>query len=38
MGEERLQALLPVATKTKAIKPSELPRVIVDTPRCSLKT
>jgi IS5 family transposase len=35
MGEERLQALiqesLSVATKTKAIKPSELSRVIVDT-------
>ena len=35
MGEERLQALLQeslsVATKTKAIKPSELSRVIVDT-------
>src|SRR4249919_2909148 len=35
MGEERLQALLQeslsVATRTKAIKPSELSRVIVDT-------
>ena len=35
MGEQRLQALiqesLSVATKTKAIKPSELSRVIVDT-------
>jgi IS5 family transposase len=35
MGEERLHALLQeslsVATKTKAIKPSELSRVIVDT-------
>ena len=35
MGEERLQALLQeslsVATKTKAIKPSDLNRVIVDT-------
>ncbi|MET4261805.1 IS5 family transposase [Bradyrhizobium sp. S3.12.5] len=35
MGEARLQALLQerlsVATRTKAIKPSELPRVIVDT-------
>jgi IS5 family transposase len=35
MGEERLQALLQeslsVATKTEAIKPSELSRVIVDT-------
>src|SRR3979411_972060 len=35
MGEERLQALiqesLSVATRTKAIKPSELSRVIVDT-------
>src|SRR5207302_7704842 len=35
MGDERLQALLQeslsVATKTKAIKPSELSRVIVDT-------
>jgi IS5 family transposase len=35
MGEERLQALiqesLSVATKTEAIKPSELSRVIVDT-------
>jgi transposase, IS5 family len=35
MGEERLQALiqesLSVATKTKAIKPSELSRVIIDT-------
>ncbi|MBZ0147700.1 MAG: transposase, partial [Pseudorhodoplanes sp.] len=35
MGEERLQALLQeslsVATKTQAIKPSELSRVIVDT-------
>ena len=34
MGEERLQALvqesLSVATRTKAIKPSELSRVIVD--------
>jgi IS5 family transposase len=34
MGEERLQALIQeslVATRTKAIKPSELSRVIVDT-------
>ncbi|MGY4506512.1 hypothetical protein ACVWYH_010494 [Bradyrhizobium sp. GM24.11] len=35
MGEERLAALiqesLSVATRTKAIKPSELSRVIVDT-------
>src|SRR6476620_9310760 len=35
MGEERLAALIPeslsVATRTKAIKPSELSRVIVDT-------
>jgi hypothetical protein len=35
MGEERLQALLEeslaVATKTGAMKPSELSRVIVDT-------
>ena len=35
MGEERLQALiqesLSVATRTKAIKPSDLSRVIVDT-------
>jgi hypothetical protein len=35
MGEERLQALLQeslsVAARTKAIKPSELSRVIVDT-------
>jgi transposase, IS5 family len=35
MGEERLQALLQeslsIATKTEAIKPSELSRVIVDT-------
>lgn len=35
MGEERLAALiqesLSVAVKTKAIKPSELSRVIVDT-------
>src|SRR5712664_3736341 len=35
MGEERLQALiqesLSVATRTKAIKPSELSRVIIDT-------
>jgi IS5 family transposase len=35
MGEERLQALLQeslsVATRTKAIKPSELSRIIVDT-------
>src|SRR2546425_10062938 len=31
MGEERLQESLSVATKTKAIKPSELSRVIVDT-------
>jgi IS5 family transposase len=35
MGEERLQALLQeslsVATRTKAIKPSELSRVIIDT-------
>src|SRR6267378_1732596 len=35
MGEERLQALLQeslsIATRTKAIKPSELSRVIVDT-------
>ena len=35
MGEERLQALLQeslsVATRTEAIKPSELSRVIVDT-------
>src|ERR1700757_480620 len=35
MGEEKLQALLPeslsVATKTEAIKPSDLNRVIVDT-------
>jgi IS5 family transposase len=35
MGEERLQALLQeslaAATKTEAIKPSELSRVIVDT-------
>jgi transposase, IS5 family len=35
MGEQRLQALLQeslsVATRTKAIKPSELSRVIVDT-------
>ena len=36
MGEERLQALLQeslsVATETKAIKPSDLNRIIVDTP------
>jgi transposase, IS5 family len=31
MGEERLQESLSVATRTKAIKPSELSRVIVDT-------
>lgn len=35
MGEERLQALLQeslsVATKTDAIKPSDLKRVIIDT-------
>ena len=36
MGEERLQALLQeslaVATKTEALKPSELSRVVIDTP------
>jgi hypothetical protein len=36
MGEEKLQALLQeslsVATNTKAIKPSDLNRIIVDTP------
>src|ERR1700752_4471742 len=31
MGEERLPESLSVATRTKAIKPSELSRVIVDT-------
>src|SRR5262245_25039960 len=35
MGEDKLKALLqqsqPVATRTKAMKPSDLPRVVIDT-------